>query len=338
MILVSCSLRVFKARKDITMKAKDSIKVLLNFRLLKKYWALHTRLYGPVDFDGSGPTSSEALSRTENNPFVLPIFTLISFILQRSTKMAACLAAVILLFGGFCAPTIAGPIYLTTPGATGEIYYSIYDASAYFRQVDPQSTGSGVIEPFVRLSTNQPVSKGYNTDARPLEFDENNSPQFTRALRLDDVPNINRCGTLYREFLLDINQRGTISGRLLSLDAIEIYLANEGNLTGYPTNLGTLIFDFDATVDDNWILLDSRLNHGSGSGDMLAYIPNSLFVGGDYVYLYSRFGENYPNNDGYEEWAIRTGEPQPVIPAPEAVVLGGIGIGLVGWLRRRDTL
>lgn len=320
------------------MEAKDSVKVLLSFTLLKKYWASTVELLGPVGLDKASLTISNAFGRAENNPFVLPIFRLISFILPRSTKMSACLAAVMLLFGGFCAPTIAGSIYLTTPGATGEIYYSIYDVSAYFVQVDPQSTGSGVIEPFVRLSTNQPVSQGYNTDARPLEFDENNSPQFTRALRLDDVPTINRCGTLYREFLLDINQRGTISGRLLSLDAIEIYLANEGNLTGYPTNLGTLIFDFDATVDDNWILLDSRLNHGSGSGDMLAYIPNSLFVNGDYVYFYSRFGENYPNNDGFEEWSIRTGETPPVIPAPGAVVLGGIGIGLVGWLRRRDTL
>jgi len=314
------------------MKAKEGMKILSNFTLLKKYWVSPVRLYGPVDFEDTSPKTSEALGQAENNPFVLPVFKMFSFVLKRSTKMAICLAAVILLFGGFCVPTIAAPtLDLTTAGSSGNI------GVAYFEQVDPQSTGTGVIEPFVRLSTNQEVEQGYNTDARPLEFHENNSNQFTRALRLDEVPNIYNCGTWYREFLLDINQNGTASGRFLSLDTIEIYLANEGNLTGYPTNLGIKIYDLDAT-GDNWIKLNSRLNHGSGSGDMLAYIPDSLFVGGDYVYLYSRFGENYPNNDGFEEWAIRRGEPLPVIPAPGAVVLGSIGIGIVGWLRRCKTL
>jgi hypothetical protein len=69
---------------------------------------------------------------------------------------------------------------LTSAGSSG------YIGGAYFKQVDPQPTGTGVIDSFVRLSTNQDIEQGYNTDARPLEFDENNSPQFTRALPLSD--------------------------------------------------------------------------------------------------------------------------------------------------------
>jgi hypothetical protein len=130
-----------------------------------------------------------------------------------------------MLVGGFCVTAFAGPtLDLTTAGSSG------YIDLAYFVQIDPQTTGTGVIEPFVRLSTNQDVSQGYNTDARPLELDENNSPQFTRSLLLNDVPIVSLNETLYREFLLDINQKGAVGGSLLSLDTIEIYLANAGDL------------------------------------------------------------------------------------------------------------
>ena len=234
-----------------------------------------------------------------------------------------CLASVILLFGGFCMPAFGGvTLDLTTAGSSG------YIGPAYFEQYSPQPTGTGKIRSFVRISTNQLMEQGYNTDARPLEFDENNSPQFTRSLPLSSVPTFNIGGIDCLVFILDINQ--TVPDSLLSLDKLEIYLGNAGNLTGYPA-LGTLIYDLDSS-NDNRILLDYNLNSGSGSGDMLACIPSDLFVGGDYIYLYSMFGHSdYGNNAGFEEWAVR-------IPAPGAILLGGIGVSLVGWLRRWRTL
>jgi hypothetical protein len=221
---------------------------------------------------------------------------------------------------------------LTTSGASG------YINGAYFMEADAASTGTGAIQSFVRLQTNKAIEQGFNTDARPLRYDENSSPQFTRSLLLTDVPIVTFNGIDYREFLLDINEANGGKKSLLSLDTIEIYLADAGDIGRY-SKLGTAVFDLDARRD-SWILLDAKLNNGSGSGDMLAYIPNSLFVGGDYVYLYSQFGGEYANNGGFEEWAVRQIDTAsiPHAPAPGAALLGSIGISLAGWLRRRQKL
>ncbi len=63
---------------------------------------------------------------------------------------------------------------------------------------------------------------------------------------------------------------------------------------------------------------------------MLALIPNSLFTGPDtqYVYLYSKAGENSIADDGFEEWATTE------IPEPTTVALLGLG-GLLMMRRRR---
>lgn len=259
---------------------------------------------------------------------IFSTFRAIPCVLQTIQKIKIPFIAVILLSAWFCLPAFSLPtLDLTTAGSSGFI------GDAYFVQVDPQPTGSGYIRSFVRMSTNQAIEQGYNTDARPLEFDENSSPEFTRALLLDNVPIYNLEGTDYRGFLLDINQ--TLPGSYLSLDALEIYLADEGDRSGYPSDLGTKIYDLDAD-GDNWIKLDYALNHGSGSGDMMAYIPDSLFLGGNYVYLYSTFGQSecsaFPNNDGYEEWAVN------MIPSPGALILGSIGMSCIGWLRRRKLV
>lgn len=222
---------------------------------------------------------------------------------------------------------------------------------ALFQVFDGQSAGSGVRHSFVRINpggspTAGAQSEGYNTDARPLEFDENNSHVFTHSLPLAAVPIVTIGGIQYREFLLDINQSGTSPN--LSVQDIEIYMTNNPNATGYPGGLGTLIYDLEAGMAGNRI--DLTFFQGSGAEDMFAYIPNSLFVGGTNVILYSRFGTSatepgFINNDGFEEWAVRlpAGVPPPSpVPAPPAIVLFGVGaIGLGGyraWRRRGQVV
>ncbi|MFC1805448.1 hypothetical protein ACFL09_00520 [Planctomycetota bacterium] len=206
---------------------------------------------------------------------------------------------------------MAKDLDLTTQGASDTCN------GAVFRQVDPASTGTGVIETFVRESptgAHVTTEEGYNTDHRPLKDDPvltdvDNSPH-THSLHLDSVPRVNLGGRWYREFLLDVNERKNNSQRLLSLDKLEIYLTADPNLIGYPFGgHATLVYDLDAAPDgDSWIKLDYALNHGSGSGDMLAYIPETAFAAAPpnrkYVILYSRFGDTLPAESGFEEWAV----------------------------------
>src|SRR5215212_10286756 len=69
---------------------------------------------------------------------------------------------------------------------------------ADFVTVDQQPTGSGVIHSFVRVSAaNQGVVEGYNTDGRPLQFDELQSATFTRSQKLSDLKIVSRNNTQY---------------------------------------------------------------------------------------------------------------------------------------------
>ena len=215
-------------------------------------------------------------------------------------------------------PSAALPdVDLTTHGSIGTI------DGAIFSQCDAQPTGTGFIDSFVRLQAKgagAQAQEGFNTDARPLQFDENKSPQFTRSLRLSDVPEVEINGVRFREFLLDINQKA--SQPLLSLDGLRIYLGAAGNLTGLNKSTGqlaglTAVFDMDAS-GDHWVKLNSRLNQGSGKGDMVLLVPSSSFAGAGadaFVYLYSRFGDNLMPNAGFEEWAVARGGVTGGVPS-----------------------
>ena len=100
-------------------------------------------------------------------------------------------------------PSTNPDVSLTSAGASGTINWAIYS------QTDIQPTGTGYIDSFVRVlaKSNGTVEQGYNTDARPVQYNELTG-NFTHSIRLSDVPEVTINGVKYRAFILDVNQIG----------------------------------------------------------------------------------------------------------------------------------
>ena len=106
------------------------------------------------------------------------------------------------------------------------------------------------------------------------------------------------------------------SKSLISLDQLQFYTSKVGSqTTSNVGSLGTLRYTFSS---GDSVILDASRNHGSGSGDMYAYIPTSDFAGSktsDFVYLYAHFGNTDASQAGFEEWALVNAAPIPEINA-----------------------
>jgi hypothetical protein len=221
---------------------------------------------------------------------------------------------------------VAGVLFATTSAQativdlihsdSGSINGAIYDYTA------PQPTGTGVIQPFLRVQ-NDPVEQGYNTSGTPVPFDDKVGP-WTHDVTFANLQatTVMVGNTSYFKLLLDINQSG--SHPLLSLDQLQFYTSPTGSqTTTNVSSLGALRYSF--SPGDAVYLDASRNRGGSGIGDMYAYLPTSVFAGtssSDFVYMYSHFGNTYPSNVGFEEWS------RVVNPVPEASTFFPV-IGLI---------
>jgi hypothetical protein len=256
-------------------------------------------------------------------------------------KVAATLAGLFLAYAA-----TATVVDLTDPGTSdsGTINGAIY------QWIDAQSTGTGVIDSFVRIDDNDGDSEAYNTTVDGV-LDNGSDDPHNHAITLGQVPIVTIDGTEYRQFLLDVNENSGNDSEFISLDELQLFISGTANqsVETFTADIvdinGTLVYDMDA-LEDSYVYLDYSLNSGSGSGDMFAYIPSALFGNNDdsFVYLYSAFGEtNGPlvpqdrgpdqpsapfgeEDAGFEEWAILEATPREIVPEPATIILLGMGI------------
>ncbi|MGD8501410.1 MAG: hypothetical protein PVJ86_12230, partial [Phycisphaerales bacterium] len=248
--------------------------------------------------------------------------------------LAACLVMV--------AATPAGAIeYDMTTDPTGSPSVTINGAIWEILQVaDP--TGSGVFSAFFRVKANG-TEQGYNTDGRPLQFDELKSKTFTHSFRLEDVPIIDIGGIPYREFQLDINENTGGTSYYMSLNEFQVWTTNDPNILGYddttnsfPIGSGDgeaqLAYNFNG--GDDSIKMDYRINPGSGKRDYRVYVPVSYFIELEYVVIFTRHGDTWPTDDGFEEWGVAVYPTAPntmvqiATSAPADVVIAGETVDL----------
>jgi len=213
-------------------------------------------------------------------------------------------------------PAASSTVDLTASGNFGSVDGAAFNAS----QVN---AGTGSFPAFLQISRTG-TEQGYNSDFRPVQFNETTNANHNHSLLLANIPLVEgdgtggtNEGTLYRQFLFDSNEGKSGDNPFLSLDRLQIYQETSGNLGGtFVPGVGFtaagqhLVYDLDAT-GDHWIAINSALSSGSGKSDIQVLIPNSFFDPNDpYVYLYSAFGlqgDGWRSDSGNEEWAVAGG-------------------------------
>jgi hypothetical protein len=235
--------------------------------------------------------------------------------MKTTIKILCALGAVAI---GTALTSQAATIDVTTVGSSGTA------GGAYFFGIDPQSTGTGVIDPFLREQNNG-TEYGVNTSVSSPPYDDKPGP-WTHDLAISSLASVNYLGTSYYQFYLDANQvgNGTISLTTLKIFTSATALGTAAAVVNLVTT-GSAVYNLGANV------VNIAGNNGSGSGDMYMLIPASLIGTTGYLYLYAGFGVgdgNFASDDGFEEWNAVEGPNTSVPDAANTVSL--FGMTLVG--------
>ena len=229
-------------------------------------------------------------------------------------------------------------------------------ADAIYSTIDSHPTGTGVFDPFLSYQA-KVVEEGFNTSSGgPGQgfLDTKRVPQWNHDLHVGDLGQVTldgKKGTFFA-FELDANETGNgNAARLLSIDDIRIYTSGTdtassvGDNASLVNNLGTLRYAQNASlgVTANWVLIDASRSEGgstsgSGSSDMILYVPTTLFAGAnasDFLYFYTINGVHETSDAGFEEWRAFT----KVVPdGGSTLLLLGSSLTALGFLVGRRGL
>jgi hypothetical protein len=270
--------------------------------------------------------------------------------MRKNNYFFAAIAAMVMglgISGGVRADTIVNlgvPHDFPVNGETVDPVTQGNIGSAIFGQNFLHSSGTGVFDPFLRLQMKD-YEQGYNTSAKHAVLDDKEGI-WTHDLETSWLQPQNISGTDYYGFTLDINQDASGVDAYLSLMSLVIFQSNTASLNDVdtttfasPSGATSVRYDMNAGGQSNRVDINYLVNSsGSGTADMILYVPTSLFNSDKYVYLYSAFGfldpgknylpPPYLSDSGFEEWAAIQGPGTPVpVPLPQAAWLGIVLVG-----------
>jgi hypothetical protein len=234
-----------------------------------------------------------------------------------------------LFLGGIAGEAAAGPFTAESSGRPGAALLGEVPSP----DSEAQPAATGIVDPFANTQRVPATLDEYSLSARPFDFDERPVVRSPVELLLEDVGVFTIDGVKHRELLAD-NQGSEHRDEFVSLDKLLLFESATDSRTGSP--LGTLVWDLDPGGTDQWERLDYSLKHG-GAGDMAVYIPDALYSGENYLYLYSRF-VNYDLVTGEidEWWTTPVRGPNVPVPEPATLLLLATGVGAI--LRRRASI